>query len=221
MNYFFQWRIIEKYSDYFYRGFFNTLSISASSISVALIFGIILAVLKRSEIKGLSWLSGSYINLIRSTPLLVQVYFVYFGLPYVNINISGYWCGVIALVLNSGAYISEIVRAGLESIPNGQIEASQSLGIDKRQTYLYIILPQALRKIIPPLIGQFTYLIKDSSILAAIGIYELTNTANVVHARTFKPIEPFVVALLGYIIIVTILMISANILKKKFSLSGY
>lgn len=220
MEYVFHWRIILRYSDFFIQAIYNAFIISLISILLALVFGTFCSVVKRSSIKPLSFLVKSYIAVIRSTPLLVQIYLIYFGLPYLNIVISAFWCGVLALVLNSGAYLAEIIRAGLESIPRGHIEASTALGLNHLQTLRYIILPQTFRKVIPPLIGQFTYLIKDTSILAAIGIYELTNTAKLIHSRTFRPMEPFAVALVIYILLNAILMFIGQRIRRRLVLSG-
>jgi len=218
LNYVFHWSIISRYSDYFYIALYNTFLLSVISIFLASIVGVVFAVIKTTGIRSLKMIARTYVVTIRSTPLLVQLYFIYFGLSYININIPSFWCGVLALTLNSGAYVAEIVRAGLESIPIGQIEASSALGLRKLQTMRYIILPQTLRKVIKPLTGQFTYLIKDTSILAAIGIYELTNTANIIHARTFRPIESFGIALACYLFLNLILMIGSKIIEQRVSL---
>jgi len=219
MNYVFHWSIIRRYSDYFSIALYNTFLLVVISIFLALVVGVIFAVISTTSIRPLKMIAKTYIVTIRSTPLLVQLYFIYFGLSYININIPSFWCGVLALVLNSGAYVAEIVRAGLESISKGQVEASSALGLRKLQTMRYIILPQALRKIILPLVGQFTYLVKDTSILAAIGIYELTNTANIIHARTFRPIESFSIALACYLFLNLILMFGSKIIEQRVSLS--
>lgn len=218
MSYVFQWSILKRYSEFFYNALINTFNIAVVSIFLALVTGIIFAIIRNAGIRPLQLIAKGYIIIIRSTPLLVQLYLIYFGLPYLKINIPSFWCGVIALVLNSGAYVAEIVRAGLESIPKGQKEASTALGLSHFQAMRYIILPQTLRKITSPLIGQFTYLVKDTSILAAIGIYELTNTSNVVHSRTFRPIESFSFALVCYLLLNLILMLGSKKIEQRTSL---
>jgi His/Glu/Gln/Arg/opine family amino acid ABC transporter permease subunit len=218
LSYVFHWSVIKRYSDFFYTALYNTFNLSVVSIFLALVVGVFFAVARNAGIKPLQLIAKVYIITIRSTPLLVQLYLIYFGLPYLNINIPSFWCGVIALVLNSGAYVAEIVRAGLQSISMGQKEASTALGLNNLQTMRYVILPQTLRKVIPPLIGQFTYLVKDTSILAAIGIYELTNTANVVHSRTFRPIESFSIALACYLLLNLILILGSKKIEQKVAL---
>ena len=220
MTYTIMWSVIRNNADLFYRALYNTAELALVSILIALPFSIICALLRTAGIRFVSRAVAAYVMFIRATPLLVQVYFIFFGLPYVGVTIPDFWCGVIALVLNSGAYLAEIVRGGLESIPKGHIEASRSLGLSSTQTILYIILPQTLRKVLSPIIGQMTILVKDTSILASIGVYELTNTAKIVHARIFRPIEPFMVALVLYVCVNFVLMLLGRLSAKKFASAG-
>ena len=134
MTYTFMWSVIRNNADLFYRALYNTAELALVSILIALPFSIICALLRTAGIRFVSRAVAAYVMFIRATPLLVQVYFIFFGLPYVGVTIPDFWCGVIALVLNSGAYLAEIVRGGLESIPKGHIEASRSLGLSSTQT---------------------------------------------------------------------------------------
>lgn len=218
MEYSFLWSTVTRNIDYFYRAIINTSKLAIISIILSLIFGVLFAIIKHEKITFISQIINAYIVIIRSTPLLVQLYFIFFGLPHIGIIIPSFWCGVIALTLNSGGYIAEIVRGGLNSIPKGHLEAAQALGLNKIKTLRYIILPQTLKKVVSPIIGQFTILVKDTSILAAVGIYELTNTAKMIHAKTFRPLEPFLFALLLYLIINFILMYLGYLSNKKLSI---
>lgn len=221
MQYKFLWSVVLNNADYFQRALLATVELSVISIAIALPFSIICALLKQASIKYVSKIVDGYIMFIRATPLLVQIYFIFFGLPHIGITIPVFWCGVIALVLNSGAYLAEIIRGGLESIPKGHIEAARSLGLSNIQTIRYIILPQTLKMVISPIIGQMTVLVKDTSILASIGVYELTNTAKIVHAMIFRPIEPFMVTLVLYLFVNFTLMLLGELSDRTlFSGSG-
>jgi His/Glu/Gln/Arg/opine family amino acid ABC transporter permease subunit len=220
VQYTFMWSVIRNNADFFYRALYNTGELALISILIALPFSIVCALLRKAGIRFISRAIAAYIMFIRATPLLVQVYFIFFGLPYIGITIPVFWCGVIALVLNSGAYLAEIVRGGLESIPKGHLEAARSLGLSNLQTIRCVILPQTLKKVLSPIIGQMTILVKDTSILASIGVYELTNTAKIVHARIFRPFEPFLVTLVLYVCINFVLMLLGKLSDRKLAAAG-
>ncbi len=170
----FNFRIIWEYMPFFLEGLRNTFLISIISIFLALLMGIIACAGRLSGSKIARGVSIVYIESIRSTPLLVQLYFFYFGLPTLGIRIPEIQTGILALMLNSGAYIAEIVRAGITSVPHGQIEAGLSSGLSYFQRMRFIVLPQALGVTIPPLLGQSIVLVKDSSLLSLISVLELT-----------------------------------------------
>jgi len=134
-------------------------------------------------------IAGAYIELIRGTPLLVQIFIVYFGLPALGMNLDPFIAGMIAMGINSGAYVGEIVRGGIESIAKGQMEAARSLGLTYWQAMRYIILPQAIVRILPALGNEFIALLKDSSLVSTIAIAELTRTGQIIITRTFKSFE--------------------------------
>jgi ABC-type amino acid transport system permease subunit len=158
---------------------------------------------------------GIYTGFIRSTPLLVQLYFVHYGLPITGIMLTSFQSAIIAFSLNSGAYISEIVRGGLTSMDKGQSEASRALGLSWFQTMRLIILPQVFKKILPPLISQFSYLIKDTSLAAVLVIPELTYTARKIAARTYMPFESFGIPMLMYFGIYLILALLSHLIGGK------
>jgi polar amino acid transport system permease protein len=148
-----------------------------------------------------SSISGIYIESIRSTPLLAQLYFFYFGLPSLGIRIPEWATGVFALTLNSGAYYAEIIRSGIQAIPNGQIEAGISSGLNYFQRMRYLILPQALGMTIRPMLGQAIVLVKDSSLLSLISIVELTRAGQLLTSDRFMPAEGFLTTAAFYLII--------------------
>lgn len=163
-----------------------TLQVSFFGVLAGLIIGSFMGLFRISDNIILKTVSGVYVEVIRGTPLLVQIIFLYFGLYEIGIRLPALTAGVIALSINSGAYIAEIVRAGIQSIDKGQMEAARSLGMSYIQAMRFIILPQAFRRIIPPLVNEFIILIKDSSLLSVIGIVELTRVGQLVRAKTFN-----------------------------------
>ena len=166
----FNFRVILEYMPLYLECFLATLWLSAVSLFGAIVVGIVACAMRLSQSKMLSRLAGIYIESIRSTPLLAQLYFFYFGLPSLGLMLPEWVTGIIALTLNSGAYYAEIIRAGIQAISYGQIEAGISSGLNYFQRMRYIILPQALGMTIRPMLGQAIVLVKDSSLLSLISI---------------------------------------------------
>ena len=170
----FNFRVILEYMPLYGQCFLATLWLSALSLLGAIVVGIIACAMRLSQSRIISSIAGAYIESIRSTPLLAQLYFFYFGLPTLGVMLPEWATGVIALTLNSGAYYAEIVRSGIMAIHSGQIEAGIASGLSYVQRMRYIILPQALGNTIRPMLGQAIILVKDSSLLSLISIVELT-----------------------------------------------
>ncbi|MCX7922640.1 MAG: amino acid ABC transporter permease [Clostridia bacterium] len=202
---------LSEYYVYFIEGAKNTILLAAFTVLLGVMLGIILALMKISRNPILKVISTSYIEFIRGTPLLVQIYIVFFGLPYIGIHIPDvpflgqdfprFMAGVIALSLNSGAYVAEIIRAGIQAIDKGQMEAARSLGMSHYMAMRYIILPQAIRNILPALGNEFVVIIKESSIVSVIGISELMFSADTVKGVTFQPFEPLIVVAVIYFVL--------------------
>ncbi len=197
----FSFRVIGQYIPLFLQGLWATCWISGISIFFALLLGIVACGLRLSRKKLFKKIAGIYIESIRSTPLLAQLYFFYFGLPSLHININEVQTGILALSLNSGAYIAEIIRAGIVSIPTGQTEAATAYGLSYIQRMRYIILPQAIGVTIPALLGQFIVLVKDSSLVSLISVLELTRAAQLMASERFMPAEGFFTAAAFYLLI--------------------
>jgi polar amino acid transport system permease protein len=197
------WSIIIHYFPFLLKGALLTLQISLVSLVAGLAVGLIAALCVLSKNLLLQWPARFYVWLIRSTPLLVQLFIIYFGLPQFGLNLSPFWSGVLALALNTGAYNAETIRAGILSIPTGQIEAARSLGMGPALAMRRIILPQALRLIIPPLGNNFVILIKDTSLVSTITLVELTLTAQRLIGSTYKPFEMYLMAALLYAVLTT------------------
>lgn len=197
------WSVIVHYFPFLLKGALLTLEISIFSLLFGLILGLLAALCVLSRNMLLQWPARFYVWLIRSTPLLVQLFIIYFGLPQFGLNLSPFWSGVLALALNTGAYNAETIRAGILSVPNGQFEAARSLGMSAGKTMRRIILPQAVRLIIPPLGNNFVILIKDTSLVSTITLVELTLTAQRLIGSTYKPFEMYLMAALLYAVLTT------------------
>jgi polar amino acid transport system permease protein len=201
-----------KYWQFYIVGAKNTILLAALAVIIGTAIGLFLSLLKLSSRKPLRFIATAYIEFIRGTPLLVQLFIIYYGLqavgirfpdiPWVGailgINFSDFMSGVITLGLNSGAYVAEIFRAGIQAVDKGQMEAARSLGMPHRMAMRYIIIPQAVRNILPALGNEFVVVIKESSIVSIIGIGELMYKADTIRGNTFQPFEPLLVAALLY-----------------------
>ena len=192
--------MVAKYYPYFLKGTVNTLLLSLLATTIGFLLGMILALLRINSSKNwflklLRTLAGAYIELIRGTPLLVQLLLIFNA----TTEMSRYAAGVIALSLNSAAYVAEIIRAGIQSIDKGQMEAARSLGLSSFITYREIILPQAVKNILPALGNEFIVLIKETAIVSMVGIVDLMYGVSIVQSKTYKPVPPLIVALLIYL----------------------
>ena len=197
----FNFRVILEYMPLYMQCFLATLWLSVLSLIGAILVGIIACAMRLSPSRAISRTAGVYIESIRSTPLLVQLYFFYFGLPTLGIMLPEWLTGVIALTLNSGAYYAEIIRAGIQAIAYGQIEAGIASGLNYFQRMRYIILPQALGMTIRPMLGQAIVLVKDSSLLSLISIMELTRAGQMLTSDRFMPTEGFLTTAAFYLLL--------------------
>lgn len=191
--------IIPKYFPMLLEGIKMTILLTLASVFIGVVLGLIAALMKMSRAAVLRVVASAYIEVIRGTPLLVQIFLVYFGLPeIIGFNIPEFPASVIALALNSGAYVAEIIRAGIQAVDRGQTEAAYSLGMNHVMTMRYIIIPQAVKNILPALVNEFITLIKESSIVSVIGLVELTRTGDIVRSITYKPFEPLITVAVIY-----------------------
>jgi polar amino acid transport system permease protein len=211
----FNFRIIFEYLPLFLAGLKSTFLISLVSIFLAIIAGIIACACRISGIGLLRYPAIFYIEVVRSTPLLVQIYFLYFGLPTLGLRIPEIQTGILALMLNSGAYIAEIVRAGISSVNPGHIEAGVASGLNYLQRMRHIILPQALGVTVPPLLGQSIVLVKDSALLSLISVMELTRCGQVFTSERFMPTEAFFTVAFFYMAIYFCLKLLADWSQKR------
>jgi polar amino acid transport system permease protein len=207
MNYVFHFGDMWNARDEFITGTLTTLRLSALSMVASLVIAILGALARTSGPRPLALLVAAYVEFIRNTPFLVQIFMIFFGLPTIGLRLDAEEGALIALILNGSAYTIEIVRAGIENIGHGQVEGAMALGLRRLQTFRLVVLPQALRIIVPPLGSQFILLMLNSSVCAAISADELTSAALDIQGRTFRAFEAFIVA--GAIYLVLSLLFSA------------
>jgi polar amino acid transport system permease protein len=216
MGYQSDWSIIIDYLPLFLNGIIVTLQISGLALLFSIPIGIFLGILRISKRRAISFLAGVYIEIIRGVPLLVLLLWVFFVLGK-YINLTPYWSAVFSLSAFSGAFVAEIIRAGIQAIPKEQMEAARSLGFSYTQAMKFIILPQALRKMLPPLASQYIILMKDSSLVSIISVVDLTLVAKNVVATTFRSLEVWTFVALLYFILSFSLSKLVQIIEKKFS----
>lgn len=183
-----------------FEGFLFAIAIVAISFPIAIPIGLLLSLMRMSKLRILRGLGSLYVNVVRGTPLFLQIYIAFFGLPLAGISIPPFPLGVVVLSMNSAAYMCEIFRAGIQSIPHGQTEAARSLGMNGAQTMIFVIIPQTVRRVIPTLTSEFILLYKDTSMLAAVGVMEMVYDAKMIVANTGS-ITPYIVAACFYLII--------------------
>ncbi|MCC0966046.1 ABC transporter permease subunit [Staphylococcus aureus] len=211
---------ISKYVSFFLKGIKITILISLIGVALGSILGAFVALMKLSKIKIISWIASIYIEILRGTPMLVQVFIVFFGITAaLGLDISALVCGTIALVINSSAYIAEIIRAGINAVDKGQMEAARSLGLNYRQTMKSVIMPQAIKNILPALGNEFVTLIKESSIVSTIGVGEIMFNAQVVQGISFDPFTPLLVAAALYFVLTFVLTRIMNMIEGRLNAS--
>ena len=203
-------KLIVRYHSFFEEGIVNTLIIAAFTVFFGTIFGTLMSSMRMSKILPLKWLAVAYIEFIRGTPLMVQLMFIFYGLPMVGFtlpdiswipNFSRFSAGIIAMSINSCAYVAEIIRSGVQAVDVGQMEAARSVGFSHGQTMRLVVLPQAIKNILPALANELVTMVKESSICSVLGMTELIWGAKTVATTTYKTLSPYVLAALVYFVI--------------------
>lgn len=208
-------RVVNENLPYFLVGAWWTIVITALSVAMGMVLGLFAGLAKLSKNRIIYSVATAYIDFFRGTPLFVQILLLYFGiLPYFGID-TAFTSAIIACGLNSGAYIGEIVRAGIQAVDKGQMEAARSLGMDQIQAMRYVILPQAYKIVIPPLINEFIALLKDTSLVSAIGVAELTYRGNLIFANTFQATWVWGTIAIMYFIITKMLSILGDYAERR------
>ncbi|EZL74928.1 arginine transporter permease [Streptococcus pyogenes ABC020056060] len=221
---------LPKYWAYFNYGVLVTIMISISVVFFGTLIGVLVTLIKRSHVKPLTWVVNLYVWIFRGTPMVVQIMIAFAWMHFNNMPTIGFGVldldfsrllpGIIIISLNSGAYISEIVRAGIEAVPKGQLEAAYSLGIRPQNAMRYVILPQAFKNILPALGNEFITIIKDSALLQTIGVMELWNGAQSVVTATYSPISPLLVAAFYYLMVTTVMAQVLAVLERHMAQGG-
>jgi polar amino acid transport system permease protein len=178
-----------------------TLALTAISALLGVALGIVFAWVRSHGAPWLKWVVGSYVELIRNTPFIVQLFFIYFGLPAAGVKLTPETASVIAMVVNLSAYATEIIRAGIDATPRGQIEAAHSLALDRMQTFTRVVLPPALKKVWPSLVSQIIIVMLGSAVCGQISTPELSFAANVIQSRNFRAFEAFIIATALYLVL--------------------
>jgi polar amino acid transport system permease protein len=207
------WNGVWAYRELFFQGWLITIAISAGGLVLSLLIGFLTALCQRSSFK---LLARIYIEGIRGTPFLVQILFFYYVVAHAIGLENRFLAGMIMLSIFHGAYIAEIIRGGFEAVSRTQRESALAIGLSPFQTYQFVIIPQAIRHIIPPLTGQFASIVKDSSLLSIIGINELTNNAQQINSATYSTLESFFPLAVAYLLLTLPISFLSKILEKRF-----
>jgi len=216
LQYGWNWDAVFAYRRKFLLGWLMTLAISAGALAASLLIGLAAAGARRCAFLPVRSLGTLYVELIRGTPLLVQI-LVFFYVVADAFGISNrYLVGILTLSLFAGAYISEIIRAGIESVGESQLESARAIGLTRWQTYCYIVFPQVLRRLLPPLAGQFASIIKDSSLLSIIAVSEFTLNAQEVNAFTYSTLESYLPLAVGYLLLTLPISLASRVLERKY-----
>ncbi len=199
-------------------GLSTTLLLALPAIVLAALWGVPVVIALLSRRRAVSSVARGYVEVVRNTPVLVQMFFIFFGSGVLGHPLSGFVAGLIALVLQNGAYIAEIYRAGVQSVSRRQVEAGMAIGLLPSQTFRLVVLPQALRKVVPPLANQGTLIIKDTSLVATLSVAELTFQARLLADRTAAVFEIFFALAVFYLAITTVFTLAMRLVEVRVRL---
>lgn len=204
---------------YLMEGLQVTLYIFGIAIVIGFIIGLIVALMRLAPLKILNWIAKIFVDAIRGTPFIVQLFFIYFGLNSLGFfSLDNTTAGIVTVAINAGAYFSEIIRAGIQSIDKGQTEAARSLGLNSTQTMRHIILPQAFRRMLPTITNQAIISLKDTSLLSVIGVADLTQEGRIQASATFDAFNVYLILGIIYFVVIYLLSMLASFVERKFVL---
>ena len=209
------WAIVEMAIPLLAEGTVMTLRISALAAVFGLLGGIALGLISLGGWTCARWAVRAYVDFIRGTPLLIQIFIVFFGLPMTGFRLGEFWAGVIALSLNSAGYIAEVVRGTVGSVEKGQTEAAKSIGMTRGKILLYVLLPQSIRPMMPALTNDLITLVKNTSLLSVISVYELTRSGQAIIASHFVPLEIFALLAIYYYVIISALSYISRLIERR------
>jgi His/Glu/Gln/Arg/opine family amino acid ABC transporter permease subunit len=210
LDYSFDWTVLWRYREALWTGLVITVELSIVALVAAIFIGILIGTVSTSRNRWFRLAAYAYVEFARNIPLLVHILFWYIGLS--ALRIPNFWCAVLGLAIHSGAYIAEIVKSGIQSVPAGQTEAAISSGLSRYQTRMDVVYPQALRIVIPSMAGMFSQLIKDSSLASVIAVTELAFQAGAIEGETFRSFEAYIGISILYLIFVSLVTQSLNLL---------
>ena len=197
-------------------GAYNTILMSVTAIAISIFVGLLIALPGLSKKRGWRAINRTYVEIVRAVPILVLLLWVYYGLPQLSgLTLNVFWAGVLALALSDSAFQAEIFRGGIQSIGRGQYEAAQSISLNYRDTMRYVILPQAIRRILPALGNQLVYMLKMSSLVSVIGLQELTRKANELVVSEYRPLEIYTILVLEYLVLILIVSAGVRWLERR------
>lgn len=214
------------YWSWFVEGTFTTVWLTLITVVLGTLLGFIATTMKRSRIKPINWVANLYTSIVRGTPILLQLYIVVMGLPSLGLKIpdlfgiqgsSLYISCILALSLNSGAYICEIFRAGLNAVDPGQAEAARSLGLNSKQTMRLVVFPQAVKTVLPSLVNEFIMMIKETSLVSTLGLADVMYTQKIIQGATYRIFEPYIIIGFIYLALTTILTVFSSKLERKLN----
>ncbi|GIO66620.1 amino acid ABC transporter permease [Paenibacillus sp. FSL M7-1455] len=202
--------------DRFSAGFLHTIGSSALALVGSFILGTIIAVMRIAPLKPLNWIGTAYVEFIRNIPLLLVVFVFFLGLPTLGVPLDGFTSGTLGLMVYTASFIAEAIRAGIQSVPSGQSEAARATGLSYMQTMVHIILPQAIKIVLPSISNQFINLVKNSSILAVVSGFDLMYYADLINADTFLPLTVYTIVALFYLILTLPLSMAVHYMERRF-----
>ena len=201
-------------------GLYFTIGLSVTAILISIVLGLLIALPGLAARRVPQAINRTYVELVRAVPILVLILWVYYGLPQIAaISISVFWAGVIALAISDSAFQAEIFRAGIQSVDRGQYEAAHSISLNYRDTMRFVILPQAIKRILPALGNQLVYMLKMSSLVSVIGMQELTRRANELVVTEYRPLEIYTVLVLEYLVLILLVSAGVRWLERRFAAS--
>ena len=216
-------KLIERYNSFFTEGIVNTLIIAAFSVLFGAILGTLMASLRMCRIPPLRWIAVAYIEFVRGTPLMVQLMFIFYGLPMIGItipnipwipNFSRFAAGIVAMSMNSCAYVAEIIRSGIQAVDGGQMEAGRAVGLSFATTMMKIVIPQAVKNILPTLGNEFIALIKETSVVSFVGATDLYVAFNYIGTNSYEFMVPYLVMAIIYILMILVISLGIKLMER-------
>ncbi|WP_438447233.1 amino acid ABC transporter permease [Gorillibacterium sp. sgz5001074] len=216
----FDFNVLVNHWDRYMEGFWNTVQVSLIALVGSFLLGALVAVLRIAPVKALNAVGTVYVEFIRNIPLLLVVFFFYLGLPSLGIPLDGFVSGTLGLTVYTASFIAEAIRAGIQTVPKGQSEAARSSGLTYMQTMLHIVLPQAIKIVLPAIGNQFINLVKNSSILAVVAGMDLMYYADLINSDTFLPLPVYTFVALFYLVLTVPLSLAVHYMERRFARSS-